>query len=327
MLIQRIRALFNPERYHGWGREKKFFEGWYFKIVNATEDRSFAFIPGIAMDEEGKKQAFIQILDGQSKSSEYIKFDFDAFISASGKFHIQIDRNTFSATQLVLNLESVQGKLNFKNRIPWPKKWYSPGIMGPFSFVPKMECYHGIVSMYHDIEGELKFLNETVDFTGGRGYMEKDWGHSFPSAYVWMQSSHFSEENISLKLSVAKIPWMRSSFVGFIAGFWFKDKLIKFTTYNFTKLERCEVTSDSVHVILINRKYKLEIQAVRDSGAELAAPIGGFMDARITETMTARLHVKITDRKANQVIFNDIGKKAGLEVAGKISEIIVNSRT
>jgi tocopherol cyclase len=326
MYIQRIRALFNPEQYHGWGRKKKFFEGWYFKVVNATKDRSFAFIPGVAMDEVGNKQAFIQILDGQKKSSEYVKFDFKDFTPSKGQFRIQIEENTFSASELLLNLKIAKGKLIFKNQTPWPKKIYSPGIMGPFSFVPKMECYHGIVSMYHEIEGELVFLNESIDFTGGIGYMEKDWGHSFPSAYVWMQSSHFSEKNISLKLSVAKIPWMKSSFVGFIAGFWYKDKLIRFTTYNFTQLKKCTIDTKTVEIVLVNRKYKLEITAERDSGAELAAPIGGFMDARISETMSARLHVKITDRRSKELIFNDVGEKAGLEVAGQIAEIIVNSR-
>ncbi|MEZ4893124.1 MAG: tocopherol cyclase family protein [Saprospiraceae bacterium] len=40
----------------------------------------------------------------------------------------------------------------------------------------------------------LRFLTingEELDFTGGKGYMEKDWGRSFPSAYFWMQTNHF----------------------------------------------------------------------------------------------------------------------------------------
>lgn len=45
--------------------------------------------------------------------------------------------------------------------------------MGPFAFVPFMECYHGIVSMDHIIQGELEIDGATVDFSNGRGYMEK----------------------------------------------------------------------------------------------------------------------------------------------------------
>ncbi|MCK7537696.1 MAG: tocopherol cyclase family protein [Marinilabiliales bacterium] len=40
-------------------------------------------------------------------------------------------------------------------------------------------------------------MAKMADFSGGRGYIEKDWGHSFPSAYVWMQSNHFQLARIS----------------------------------------------------------------------------------------------------------------------------------
>ena len=45
------------------GEEKNvFFEGWYYKVVSADEKHAFAFIPGIAMDADGKQQAFVQVL-------------------------------------------------------------------------------------------------------------------------------------------------------------------------------------------------------------------------------------------------------------------------
>ena len=77
MLFNRLRALFNPPLYHGWGRSRKFFEGWYYKIVSKDQKNAFAFIPGIAMDENGKKQAFIQVLDGKNLSAKYHKFNFE----------------------------------------------------------------------------------------------------------------------------------------------------------------------------------------------------------------------------------------------------------
>ena len=43
-----------------------------------------------------------------------------------------------------------------------------------------MECYHGIVSMDHTVNGLIEINNEKIDFSEGRGYIEKDWGRSFP---------------------------------------------------------------------------------------------------------------------------------------------------
>ena len=323
MIIKRIQALFQPEQYHGWGRTNKYFEGWYYKIVNLKEDRAFAFIPGIAMDEKGKQQSFVQVLDGKKLTAEYHKFEAEEFIPEVGKFEVRIANNFFSANQITLYLPSISGELYFKNLTQWPNTWYSPGIMGPFSFVPFMECYHGILSMDHHIEGKLSIHNETIDFTGGRGYIEKDWGHSFPSAYIWLQSNHFSTPGISLKASVAKIPWLGSSFVGFIAGVWLEDRLIQFTTYNFTWLKKSYVDQTRVELVMENRNYNLKIITHREASTELAAPISGFMDARIEESMLARVEVQLTDKKTKKILLEDIGRNTALEVAGKIEEILI----
>jgi len=323
MANNKISALFHPEQYHGWGKTKRYFEGWYYKIIDQSEKYAFAFIPGIAMDENGNQQAFIQVLDGKKLTAEYHKFEAKQFIPKGGKFELELAGSYFSKNKIQLNLSSVQGELEFKNQVPWPSTWYSPGIMGPFSFVPFMQCYHGILSMDHTIHGSLNVKGQKIDFTNGRGYMEKDWGRSFPSGYIWMQSNHFSEPGISLKSSVAKIPWMGTSFVGFIAGVWLKDRLIEFTTYNFTRLRKSYADQKKVELVMENRKHRLEIIAHREAATQLASPISGFMDGRIEESMTAKIEVKLFDKKNKIVLLEDTGRNAGLEVAGKIEEIMV----
>lgn len=323
-LANRLKALYRPEQYHGWGKTRQFFEGWYYKVINADEDRAFAFIPGIAMDAHGKRHSFIQIMDGKRNTSDYIKFDASRFQPGTGQFSLQIDDNLFRQDQIYLQLANYEGSLSFEHQVPWPVKWNSPGIMGPYAFVPFMECYHGILSMDHGIVGEMLINGEKIDFTGGRGYIEKDWGVSFPSAYIWMQSNHFTQKGISLKLSVANIPWLRSSFVGFIAGLWWQEELIQFTTYNSSKLVRSYVDEHKVEVELINKKYHLKVDAERTASTELASPIHGFMDGRINESMAAKIKVQLFDSRTNQLLFDDTGRNAGLEVAGSIEEIMLD---
>ena len=322
-MFTKLNAFFNPEQFQGWGKKKNYFEGWYFKLISADKKNAFAFIPGIAMDAVGNQHAFIQVLDGKKQTSVYHKFAINDFIPQPKKFSIAIGNNNFSEQQLQLNLPKIIGTLNFSGNVPWPKPWYSPGIMGPFAFVPFMECYHGIVSMDHIIQGELEIEGVKIDFTNGRGYLEKDWGRSFPSAYFWMQSNHFSEAGISLKCSVAKIPWVGSSFVGFIAGVWLKDRLIRFTTYNQSKLRKSFANEKEVEIVLENKNYLLEILAHRDGSTQLASPINGFMNGRIEESMTSSITVMLTNKKNNKILLNDIGNNAGLEVAGNIQEIMV----
>lgn len=322
-MFPRFKSFFNPEQYQGWGKQRRYFEGWYFKLVNADETAAFAFIPGVAMDNDGKQQSFIQVLDGRRTTAAYHRFEFADFHPTEGKFEVNILGNYFSEHRLTLDLPNIKGELELSDNVPWPKPWYSPGIMGPFAFVPFMECYHGIVSMNHHLTGYLDINNEKVDFTGGRGYLEKDWGRSFPAAYFWMQSNHFSQPDISFKASVAKIPFMGRFFVGFISGLWLQDRLIRFTTYNGTKLRKSFADAEKVEIVLENRQHRLEIIAHRSASTALASPIHGFMDGRIEETMTAKINLQLTDKHKNKIIFEDMGRNAGLEVAGKIEEIMI----
>lgn len=208
MATNKFSTIFNPTEFQGRGKTHSYFEGWYFKVLNESATKAFAFIPGIAMDESGNQQSFIQVLDGKKESACYHKFAIDAFTSKPGIFKISIANNQFSTKSITLDLPQIQGTLHFDNLAQWPTHWYSPGIMGPFAFMPFMECYHGIVSMDHRIRGTLTIDGEPIDFTNGRGYIKKDWGRSFPAAYVWMQSNHFATLGISIKASVAKIPWV-----------------------------------------------------------------------------------------------------------------------
>jgi tocopherol cyclase len=322
-ISRRLRAIFKPAMFQGWGKQRSYFEGWYYKLVSADERHLYAIIPGIAMDTEGKQQAFIQVLDGRQLSADYHRFDIESFSSNTKAFDIRIAGSRFTTASLDLDMPGLSGSLTFHQQLPWPWKWYSPGIMGPYTFVPLMECYHGILSMDHIIEGELQIQGRRIDFSRGRGYMEKDWGRSFPSAYVWMQCNHFSSSGISIKVSVARIPWLGSSFTGFIAGIQFEGQLYRFTTYNGSRLERSQAEKDRVLIEMVNSTHRLSIEAFRKDATELASPILGLMDGRISESMESEVRIRLSQVSDGKVIFEDLGRNVALEVAGEIERIRV----
>ncbi|MDX9891743.1 MAG: hypothetical protein RBS29_04515 [Bacteroidales bacterium] len=167
-MLERITIFFNSERFQGRHKKKSYFEGWYYKIIDVTEKFAFAVIPAISIDSNGEKHAFIQVLDGKKLSSEYHRFEIESFHVAFGKMDVSIGNNHFSEDRLSLDLPEIKGKILFKNTTPWPKPFHSPGIMGPYAFVPFMECYHGIVSMDHELMGNITYNGETINFDHGR---------------------------------------------------------------------------------------------------------------------------------------------------------------
>lgn len=321
-MFRRVRCFFHPERFQGWGRTRRYFEGWYFKLVDASGTNAYAVIPGIAMDEQGKRHAFIQVLDGKRRTAAYHRFPFESFRPTPTSFCVEISGNHFSNRQLTLDLPELKGTLRMHDAVPWPAPFYSPGIMGPYAFAPFMECYHGIVSMDHSLSGSLNTPYGLISFDNGRGYTEKDWGRSFPAAYVWMQSNHFSIPGTSFKCSVARIPWVTRAFTGFIAGLWKDGQLHRFTTYNRTRLLRSDPGQTQVTLLLENPAYRLQVTAHRDTTTALSAPIRGLMEGRIEESMTAEIHIRLEHKKQG-LIWEDTGRHAGLEVAGDLPKITV----
>ena len=128
--LKRIKALFNPPEFQGWGKNKRYFEGWYFKLVNPSEEHAFAVIPGVAMDESGARQAFVQVLDGKRRTAEYHRFRFDQFNAKPGVFEVTIDENYFSAHRMHIELPGLGGELSFSNA-PGPRDGTPRASWGP----------------------------------------------------------------------------------------------------------------------------------------------------------------------------------------------------
>ncbi len=318
----RLRAVLNPNMYHGWGKSKNYFEGWYFKFVDPTERYAFAVIPGISFDKDGKKHAFIQVMDGKKKVASYHNFKADEFIPATDTFRLQLADNQFSEQNLQLNLPELKGELSFQNTTPWPKMLGAPGVMGWYSFVPFMECYHGVVSLFHRLSGSMEINGELVDFTGGIGYVEKDWGQSFPSSWIWMQTNHFTHKTpVSLMVSVARIPWLGTSFVGYLVGFYFEEVLYKFATYTGAK-RKTSLEGNKVILSFKDRQYRLELIAHQAEGTDLVSPISGDMAGKVNESMEAEIEVQFY--KNNKLIFEDKGRNMGMEIAGAYEELLTD---
>jgi len=94
--INKWKALWHPDRYHGWGKKKSYFEGWYYKMVSADGGLACSFIPGISMDAEGSQHAFIQMIDGTAGKTYYERYDAGTFICDPDRHHVKIGDSVFT---------------------------------------------------------------------------------------------------------------------------------------------------------------------------------------------------------------------------------------
>ena len=211
----------------------------------------------------------------------------------------------------------VKGRIEYSNLVKYPKSIFSPSIMGWYSYIPFMECNHGIVSVNHSLQGDLIINGNPIDFSAGKGYIEKDWGTSFPEAWIWIHSNSFNTEDASLFVSVAKIPWLGRFFMGFICFLYVDGQFYRFSTYNNSKISDINYKDKVLTIHLENRNHILKVVAIHERSGELKAPSLGEMNRRIKESIDSTVHVQLFD-KSRKLIFEDNGVRAGLEIIEEI---------
>jgi hypothetical protein len=316
-----LKKVGNTTIFQGNKKHKKYFEGWYFKMVSADGSDIISVIPGISLSHDGSEQhAFVQVINGVTAQTSYYSFPIEEFSFSKKQFEIKVGDNYFSESMIVLDLKDsssfVSGKVEMANNVAYKSgRLMNPGIMGWYRFVPFMECYHGVVSLTHQLSGALTIDSTQHEFTGGKGYIEKDWGSSMPSSWIWMQSNHFSDTTSSFMLSIADIPWLGKSFTGFLGFFLHDNELYHFSTYRNTELHIEGLDSDGLTIKIENRKNSFLIRVKSNNAGMLKAPIQGAMDRRIAESIDAELKISMWDKKGN-LVFTDSTKIAGLEMVG-----------
>jgi hypothetical protein len=265
---------------------KRYFEGWYFKAQN--KNQIVAVIPAIHIERDGKKSASIQLVTDQGAWN--VVFPYEQF-SAKGRMpHITIGDNIFTRQQLHLHIQNTAvtawGDLKFGALSP-----LSYDIMGPFHFLPLMECRHSVYSMGHHVSGELTINGEKYRFYRDVGYMEGDRGRSFPIHYAWTQCNFGDagggeanrDEYLSnsLMLSVAEIPWGPFHFTGIIGVIHYRNKEYRIATYLRAKVDvlsqgKIVVSQGALH-------FTAELRG--EKKIPLYAPVNGSMVRFVNESL------------------------------------------
>ena len=314
-----------PLLFQGNDKSGEYFEGWYYKQVSKDEKRVISFIPGISLfknDVHSFVQYIFVSLDENKKrviKSGYVKYPIEAFKFSNSPFRVQVGDNTFEESMVSIKIIdeniNIQGTLNLGSFTPIKKSILAPNIMGYFAYIPKMECYHGIVSMNHKVNGTLMINGEETDFNNGKGYVEKDWGTSFPKKYMWIQCNNFKNKDTSVFCSIADIPFMKKSFLGYISNLVLDGKEYRFATYNKSKLKIQSVTSEKIVIVLENSKAKLKIEANLEEPGELIAPHQGSMQRKVKEEVSGEVKIYLYN-KEHGTVYEDVCYMAGIEIVG-----------
>lgn len=195
--------------------------------------------------------------------------------------------------------------------------------MGFYNYFNFMQCYSQVCAVDMDLNGSLCINGKTINFSGGKGYIEKNWGKAFPYSWIWIQSNCFSTKSAALTCSIGHVPFFTGSFKGFLIGLYIDSNFYTFSTINRSKLH-IEIKSSDVIITVVNSKYKLTLTTRHDKTKFmlLYGPRDGKMIPLVNENLLGEVDLVLKDRINNNIIFSDTGVCTGIEYGGEQKYII-----
>ena len=319
--------LKRPEQFHGKSKKRPFFEGWYHKMSTSKGD-TLVLIPGIYRSGVNSNEtAFLMVYQGSNGHFDYIPYPVSEFNCEDKDYSLFLGENYFSLNKIDLKVKTDKinliGTILSKDLKPWPVTLFEPGCMGWYSYVPTMECFHGILSMNHTLNGQIKLNDSNISFDGGKGYIEKDWGRNFPKNWVWAQSNHFQDPELSISISLATIPWKKSQFSGYIVGVQHNNNLYRFTPYRRSKITHIQFDENSFEWHLKNGQTEVQFNIERGSKSSLLyAPDETDMVPKVGEYLDGKINCKLII--SGNTIIDDQTDKAALEIIGDTDSLIAS---
>lgn len=269
--------------------QKNYFKGIYFKCEDS--EKTVALIPAVHQNS-GRLTSSLQIITDDA--AHQINLDSGAELFNSCRFSMNgikldiKDRHT-----------DARGVLRFG-----PKTPLAYDIMGPFKYVPFMQCRHTVYSMHHRVDGTLTVNGKDYTFNGGSGYIEGDRGYSFPREYLW---THCHTPFCSLMLSVADIPFGFFSFTGVIGAVVTGGKEYRIATYLGAHAVRI---SDGCATVK-QGDYALTARLIKKNAHPLLAPRAGVMSRTIHESASCTAEYIFC--RQGEKILHFISDRAGFE--------------
>ena len=346
------------------------FEGWYIRVVDFDNEISFGILWGTVVPENykaGRNLDYAGILyqpnDAHRRLQSYNFFPSQPRLKCTVKdgYRVTRDPNQSSppnfncaATRTVnITIKPFETFIHidldeafFSAKISLHTPWGTNGE-GPMGFLSKfpLPLYWFVYSLASSVS-EYTFTdrrtNKNITNVGGNvfAHMEKNWGNSFPSGWIWAQGFSVPKpmhETLMSTGSVFALEYGPINLLGFeVIGFFFgyrnykKQMLINLSPVNALQKITYDECRGNMKLILKSFKYRVQItmSAPPESFSEcLPGPLNNGFRPVASESFVAKAKIIVSKkdvrligrRKLWRIIDVQSFSLAALEFGGKFT--------
>ena len=299
---------------------KNRFENWYFKLVDAKRENILGILVGISITHQGE-EVFIQVIGTGLSENVCVSYPLESV--ESKETEIQIGDNSLGLDQITLNIQTesfkLRGEITFTHHKRLQQSLWIPGLMGPYKYLPFLESYHEVVSLQHTLMGSLWLNEKHITFNEGKGYIEKDWGKSFPNIWLWAQCNHFKRQEVALMIGIARLPIFFNYYTSFAIPIYYKDQIEIFSNYNGGHISKLYRYKGYVHLIVTQKNKILDIKIYGSDEVSCITSRSSHMIRDVYACDTAKIEFSIMEN--NRMLFEEVGNLCELEMGGNTSKL------
>lgn len=281
---------YKPNSIRGTFERNKFFEGWFQKVYSKAHKASFILIYGYATHNSDDEFGFLQILI-PNQTPEIVYFpknevacDIEKHIFRMGKnlLTTELIRIEINGLSIDLNMNNTQTFRTFKNS------------MGYTYFIPNLPCYHSVLNSAQSVSGEIKHQGQCYTFDHEMGYLEKNWGTTFPESYFWVHAIDPNNPAISLLFSRAKIVWLGKTYIKHVGYLCFAGQQIELRALKNVTVSNSSISPENRSIQIRSAAAQLDLALEFGREVQFKGPKDGALSRMIAHQTDAKVEVSLT---------------------------------
>ena len=324
--------------YHWYGSQRRFFEGWYYRVTLPQDGQTVAFMYSIddpiggeyysggAAQILGLNEEYLYRLFPNTETfwASYNQLALCHWKRQNIKLKPQIlETDIFKETieegyqaTTTLNQGYIQDPAT-KKYCSWCYKieprdgWgdrFSPqkATAGWLSFLPVFDPGWQVLMAHGWANGYINWNGKIYEFEKAPAYSEKNWGHSFPNKWFWINCNSFNQK-YELSLTAAGgirkvLNWQES--VGII-GLHYHGKLYQFTREN-SQLSWQIKPWGSWIMEGKNEEFLIKIEGKTDDlGTYVRVPTAEGLQFLCRDTVQGKLTIELKTNRGKKILKAD----------------------
>lgn len=335
--------------YHWNGSDRRFFEGWYYRVTLPRDRQTFAFMYSI--EDPGGNSPYsgggAQILGADDEYLCRTFPDTDRFWANPTTLALghwgdtdlaykpgfltptEFDRHVQQGYQATATWH--QGKLfdpGTGRRCQWQyaiEPIYGWGdrqrgqlsTAGLFSFLPIFEPGWQILMAHALATGWIDWDGKRYEFTQAPAYSEKNWGGAFPEKWFWVNCNCFEDEpDLALTAGGGRrgvLWWMES--VALIC-LHYRGQFYEFVPWN-AQVSWAIEPWGKWQMQATNADFEVKLTATTDlPGTPLRAPTPNGLQYACRDTMLGEVTIELRSRLTSEVLLKAHSSLCGVETGG-----------